>query len=274
MSREHTVDCVLDTSVMTQILSDRDFHQDYARANPDKDEVQLMFEGGEIDDRTLHRIRRMRAAWLAVMVMHERGWSSLVHEEETKAVVDPRAPEPEASSLWIEWPQLFRDTVDHFVREQVVPGWQPVKHHDEPPPADAEKDEIDGWLLGAAKQFGVPLITDEGVGLKGTFYEYQRSGNGRRKGDLNLRGRARAEGVEVYSPIEFVLASGLDVDDLVEGFLQRFADGFTNFVARRHPNIAGGAEAVSQVYRQFEVVFAGRMGEGFDDLDVRFPEER
>lgn len=243
----------MDTNMMFELISDLDV----TRAFEENDEDLTKPE-------PLYRLRRARAAMLAVMVLHERGMGVLGHFGEVMRKLAENGPPAIDSDNpgVLEWSQAFAKSFVNFVMPHVLPGWSRLSDDEEP---DVHGDDADLWLQEQALKFAVPLITNEGVTPRGFTDTYRRRNRG-----MNLRGRARQAGVSVMSPIEFFWRSYEPARPMIDRFIARFVAEGPGY-ARTQPDVAGEMRLLQDHLNLYRLFLLGTTVDGMPDLDVEWP---
>lgn len=184
---------VIDSNVMLEAVSCVDLMKHYERADFD----------ARSPDSTLRRQKARESLLLAIHLDRIGATTYSLYESArvTLREVDPDshgAFENHAMKLWL-----------HYVKDCVLPNWtmtMPSTGDEEPTGSRA-----DTLLVERAKEFGVPLITHEGLTVAGI--DQQRG----------IRRKARSEGVTIVTAREFYGS----VNELLYSalFLQRFDQG-------------------------------------------------
>jgi hypothetical protein len=128
----------------------------------------------------------------------------------------------------------------HFVYPRALGGWATGSD----PRLDQRIADPDGHLLEIARENGLPLITNECYSPEGID---ERTDNSRRR--KKLRHRARAAGVQVFTPREF-WDGKIDAEAEAEDFLRRFREAAPAYAAAHsRPDIARNSlDALNALY--------------------------
>jgi len=152
-----------------------------------------------------YRVARARASICLIWLCHKRRWTTVCHIKETVDLLVNKVP-PKATTP----PTIFAKMMLHFVQPQVLPGWSNNYATEEDQTLSGE--DVDDALLSIAVKQKLPLVTNEGFSWAGHYTDVNTSGR------ENLRGKARAAGVRVGTPSEFLQDEGLSLEALGKAF--------------------------------------------------------
>lgn len=243
-------DVVVDTNVLLDLYTCKDLFRDYeamCAGRPESEWVAL----SRAREVVYRRQRARDAILLAVLLNKQRALAyHLQHEFLTliKRVVPPTdttSPETHYTSL------LYR------LLRRALPNWRQMTDDVHPLLVERGVEPVEGpglvgnaadtRLLGVAKEWAVPLITNEGFGPNGAV-------PGR------LRDRARQAGVAVYTPSEFV-GDQLKLAVELPRLLKRLRIGVGPFMDG-HPAPAVGLDGVGLVFGYLQHVLYGTLRDG------------
>ena len=205
---------VVDTNVMLDVYSCHDLSGQYDKG-----------EDVAGPNATYRRARARESLLLAIYLHSIRATTYGLHHEVPRMLTQMVDPES-SKTLETNFTTLFL----HFVKDEVLSGWDArcVIDWDKGDANDAGEDGFSWWdqglkgddaddrLLLLAKETQVPLITNEGFGVKGVK-------------NRKLRKRAKAEGVVVFTPEEFYRGK-LDEDAETRAFLKSFANRAPRYI--------------------------------------------
>ena len=134
------------------------------------------------------------------------------------------------------------------MREKVLDGWQLLGWT---PAQPVKGDKADDELLELAARSNLPLITDEGNAAGGL--------SDTKNGKLNLRGKAKARGVPVYTPGEWWRRSGYDADAAAIRFTERANAGRPEYI-NSHPSREKVAPVVNQAAVIYNIILNRKFG--------------
>ena len=201
MSQEqprNTAHLVVDTNVSHEIYGG---FREVLETSRNSKTMAAMLE----DPQFRYRVLRVRASLCLVWLCHKRGWRTVGHGTEAADLlikkVPPNAQSPETT---------FTKMLLNFVNPQVVPGWSHCRVTSEDPNITGER--VDNALLSLAVDLKIPLITYEGHSPTAGFSDVNN------RGYQNLRGKCQSNGVEVFTPAEFLKREGLAVEQLGREF--------------------------------------------------------
>lgn len=201
---------VLDSNVVVEIWSIHDLTKVYDDAHA------LSPAAAAADPDVRYRRQRIADGLRLAVALHETSAKTFVLIDECIRLTEERVP-PTASTFEREWIQIF----SHFVKEHVLPRWDTPGE----PGLDANirGDDCDDLLIEAARINNVPIVTNEGVTSAGIFERRN-----------NVRVRARAAGVQPFSPAEYVAHLKFEIEPALRAFEHRFVAELPAYVAQ-HP---------------------------------------
>jgi hypothetical protein len=183
---------VLDTNVMLDVYSCHDLANEYRK-------------GGDVagPEATYRRARARESLMLAIYLHSIRATTYGLHHEVPRMLTEMVDPAAHGA-----WENHFTTLFVHFVKDEVLFGWRDefVPDND----LGVEGEAADERLLTYARDNKISLITNEGFKVRGVK-------------DKKLRARAKAQGVEVFTPREFYEGK-LDEVPAMQAFLKRFAE--------------------------------------------------
>jgi hypothetical protein len=202
MSRKDTQSAsfvaVLDTNVFLDIFSCHDLISTFNAAHARCGEDAMR------DPAAAYRLARARDSLLLAILLHDLRATTLGLHAESIELLTLRAP----STRGGETPESdFVMFFLHFVMDHLLEGWT---HTVDSIPANVSSNAADRFLIAAAKEHGVPLITNEG---------YSKAGIANKK----MRALASDEGVAAFSPREFI-SGEIDEISASASFLARFCE--------------------------------------------------
>jgi hypothetical protein len=203
----------VDTNVFLDIHSCHDLVNDVEKLTAMLGDADKAFDHPDVRFRI---IRARESTLLAIYFnkMKTSTWS--LHTESTSMLGRFAPPETPGGQ---DMRSDFTRTFVHYVKDHVLPGWNPfipaVEDH-------VKGDAADLALLEYAEVNGVPIVTNEGVTING-ITEAKRN---------NMRRRGRLRGVRVLSPREFY-GYNMEADAEIEAFLRRFRAQARGYLERR-----------------------------------------
>jgi hypothetical protein len=214
---------VVDTNVLLDLHSCHDLVHSYDKSG-----------GPETPETTYRRKRAKEGLTLAIYLHETRATTWSVASEPVArmlANVDPNA----GDTLEFHYAMLF----SNYVLPHVLHGWAPGM----PPTPDPAMtgNRADAALVAYAQQHGKPLITNEGISHSGT-----------RNTDKWLLKRARAAGVQIFSPEDFYQGK-INVRRAARRFIAAFRRGVWDFV-QTMPKPAFVSETVPLIDGYFRFV--------------------
>ena len=204
---------VVDTNVMLDVYSCHDLEGEYDK-------------GGDIagPNATYRRARARESLLLAIYLHAIRAMTYGLHHELPRKLTE--MVDPAAHGTWVNH---FTTLFVHFVKDDVLFGWNLgfVPDND----LGVAGDEADGRLLTFAKDNKLPLITNEGFNVHGIK-------------DKKLRGKAKAQGVAVFTPREFC-EGNLNENAEMQAFLKRFVERAPAYI-EQHEREFGPSKVVGE----------------------------
>jgi hypothetical protein len=189
---------VIDTNVILDVISIHDLTREYGKPHDDLDAPNLIF-----------RRARARESILAMIYLNkiEATTFNLHGEllEQLERYAPPGQDTPET---------YFVNTFLWFVKDHVLREWDWIIPTQ---PGEERGDAADQVLVNAAKEWGVPLITNEGFNAKGY-------------GEGEIGERATAAGVTWYHPRKFYEGK-IDETTEIEAFLGRCREKAPTYLA-------------------------------------------
>jgi hypothetical protein len=231
---------VLDTNVKLDIFSLHDVLESH-------DEALLVRGGAALHERRFvyKRARARESLLLAVQLHRMRATTFSLHHEQIELLTG-RVPHDAVGGRSL--PSDFVTFFLHFVKDYVLPDWNPAMPRE---PGTERSNEADAALIEAARELGVPLITNEGYSQDGVV-------------DEKLRKRARDAGVPVFTPREF-WSGKLDEQEAIEWFLSMFAAKMPSYLAERerdHGKADLGEGVLKIIHGYYRLVLRGESEHG------------
>jgi hypothetical protein len=184
-------DLILDTNVYLELVDVQDLAREVLRSARDQALVETLA--------VTHRRRRAKHSLVLAWFCHVHDMTTAFAANEVlklllRGRVDANHPK--------DVPAVVTAIILRLVHEQVLSRWTRAEMSwiD----WDNSGTFVDDELLDYAQHVGAPLITNEGnspAGLTNTTANSQ----------LNLRGKAKARGVQVFTPEEYLLQNSSDI---------------------------------------------------------------
>lgn len=180
-----------------------------------------------------HRLYRARDSIILAWYFHRRQWTTGSAFTEVTGQIFKQVPNDDPTVA-----MAFTTVVGHFVLPHVVPGWKACGFEGVPP--NLKGRDIDDFLLAAAKEERIPLITNEGNGLNGVSSDDPKK----------LRRKAIEAGVQVFTPAQFLRTSGVDYRRSSQEFLTAYDRQLPKFEAEedRGPGMRRACQEFRQMY--------------------------
>jgi hypothetical protein len=221
-------DCVIDTNVALELYSLHDLTTLYdERHAAHGDKTENLAE-------VVHRRTRAADTLALAIALHEKRATSFQLVNEVIRILTARVL-PRSGTFEAAYTQLFI----HYIKDYCLPDWSEIS--DTQLGLAAKGTDCDTILLEVARDNGIALVTNEGNNVDGVDDSH------------GLRGRARAAGVRVFTPGEYVATLGVSFPKASVAFAERFKTRQAEYLAKRpigdHANVQGHLDLISKVYR-------------------------
>lgn len=225
---------VVDTNVIIDTYSYHDF---IAALQP----RSIVMGEASLDDPYV-RYRKQRARDAVVLVMHlsrTKAVTCSYHQEgeqQMLKVVPPR------SKGGITEDVVFTEFAVWFIYDRVLDGWMPATFGVR---TALKGNKADAFIAAHAKRHGVPLITNEGFRDDMTIV------------DEGLRLVAKRQGVDVFTPGEYLRHRSVNQSEAIDEFFQSFGDLAPKYLEerkRRYGRQDKGQHVMDHILRYYRYV--------------------
>lgn len=236
---------VLDTNIILDTHSCHDLTSKI-------DELHPMLGDGALDDEAVtFRLERARESTLLAIHLHRAGATTFGLQSEMVRILARNAP---PSELARKFETAFTTVFIWFVKDRLLSGWN---HTVPKKPGTEAGNAADKALVAAAKERGVPLISNEGYSHTGAVDDTKL-----------IRRCAREEQVAVLLPREYY-GGKINEAELIEGFLMKFSRLAPSYIEERRKRFGGDGteELLKAVFGLYRLILRGE-AEGRNDVRV------
>lgn len=224
----HSCSCVFDTNVVLELYSLHDLTRLYNQKHA------VHGETTEDLPEVMHRRERAADTLALAIALHETQAQSFHLVSEALALLEKRVPH-DSSTFERAYTGLFI----HYIKDYCLADWGHISW--EELGVGVTGDDCDELLLDVARANTLPLITNEGNKVGGIDESH------------GLRGRARALGVRVYTPGEYVATLGVAFPAASQAFANRFKNRQSEYLAKRphddHEFVREHLMAIGNIYQ-------------------------